>query len=78
MSDQITVHTDEITTSPGLIAQNSTDREKSRARPATRRNNSFFARLWPHVQAYGAALVESYAIVPSIATIFTAIFYFAS
>ncbi len=78
MGDQITVHTDEITTSPGLIAQNSTDREKSRARPATRRNNSFFARLWPHVQAYGAALVESYAIVPSIATIFTAIFYFAS
>lgn len=78
MGDQITVQTDEITTSPGLIAQNSTDREKSRARPATRRNNSFFARLWPHLQAYGAALITSYAIVPSIATIFTAIFYFAA
>jgi len=71
MSDQITVHTDEITTSPGLIAQNSTDREKSRARPDTRRKSSFFVRLWPHMQAYGASLLVSFAIVPIVAAFFT-------
>ena len=75
MGDQITIHTGEITTSPGLISQNYADREKSPAKPATRRKNGFFAHLWPLMQAYGAALVASYAIVPSIATIFTVVFY---
>ena len=71
MGDPITVHTDEITTSPGLLAQNSTDREKSRARPVIRHKNSFFARLWPHLQAYGASLLASFAIVPIVAAFFT-------
>jgi hypothetical protein len=75
MGDQITIHTGEITTSPGLMSQNHADREKSPAKPATRRKKGFFARLWPLMQAYGAALVASYAIVPSITTIFTVVFY---
>src|SRR5271165_6269728 len=77
MGDQITIHTGEITTSPGLMSQNYADREKSPAKPATRRKKGFFARLWPLMQAYGAALVASYAIVPSITTIFTVVFYLA-
>jgi len=75
MGDQLTIDTGEITTSPGLIPQNYAGREKSHAKPATRRKNGFFARLWPLMQAYGASLVGSYAIVPSIATIFTVVFY---
>ncbi len=71
MGEQITVHIDEKTTSPGLIAQNSTDHEKSRARPVTRRKNSFFVRLWPHMQAYGASLLASFAILPIVAAFFT-------
>ena len=75
MEDQLTIDTGEITTSPGLISQNYTDREKSLAKPATRRKNGFFASLWPLMQAYGASLAAGYAIVPSIATIFTVVFY---
>ncbi len=75
MRDQLNIVTDERTTLPGLIAQNSADHDKSRARPATRRKRGFFAHLWPRMQAYGAALLASYAIVPSIATICTVIFY---
>ena len=75
MEDQLTIDTGEITTSPGLISQNYTDREKSLAKPATRRKNGFFARLWPLMQAYGASLAAGYAIVPSIATIFTVVLY---
>src|SRR3989454_11226353 len=75
MEDQLTIDTGEITTSPGLIPQHYADREKFPAKPATRRKNGFFARLWPLMQANGAALVESYATVPSIATIFTVVFY---
>jgi hypothetical protein len=75
MGDQLTIDTGEITTSPGLVPQNYTVREKSPAKPVARRKNGFFARLWPLMQAYGAALVASYAIVPSIATIFTVFFY---
>src|SRR5215831_13182603 len=77
MDDQLTLDTDEITTSPGLIAQNSTDHKKIPVKSAVRRKKGFFARLWPLMQAYGAALVLSYAIVPSIATIFTVIFFLA-
>ncbi len=75
MEDQLTIDTGEITTSPGLISQNYTDREKSLAKPATRRKKGFLARLWPLIQAYGASLAAGYAIVPSIATIFTVVFY---
>ena len=75
MGDQLTIDTGDITTSPGLMPQNNADREKFPVKPATRRKNGFFARLWPLMQAYGAALVASYAIVPSIATIFTVVFY---
>ncbi|MGZ6368903.1 MAG: hypothetical protein ACXWPS_23465, partial [Ktedonobacteraceae bacterium] len=71
MGEQITIRTDEKTTSPGLIAQNSTDREKSHARSITRRKNSFFVRLWPYMQAYGASLLASFAIVPIVAAFFT-------
>ncbi len=78
MDDQLTLDTDEITTAPGLIAQNSTERNKSSARSSTRRRKAFSARLIPPMQAYGAALVASYAIVPSIATIFTVIFFLAT
>ncbi len=78
MEDQIALVTEEVTTSPGLIQQNATDRGKSHAEPAPRRKNGFFTRLWPYMQAYGAALVASYAIVPSIATILTIVFYLAS
>src|SRR5947209_16754845 len=77
MDDQLTLDTDEITTSPGLITQNSTDRNKSTIRTAARRKQGFFVRLGPLMQAYGAALVASYAIVPSIATIFTVILFLA-
>jgi hypothetical protein len=75
MEDQIALVTEEVTTSPGLIQQNANDHGKSHAESAPRRKNGFFARLWPRMQAYGAALVASYAIVPSIATIFTVVFY---
>ena len=75
MEDQIALVTEEVTTSPGLISQNATEPGKSHAKPATRRKNGFFTRLWPYMQAYGAALVASYAIVPSIATILTVGFY---
>ncbi|HYT36698.1 MAG TPA: hypothetical protein VEL49_05905 [Ktedonobacteraceae bacterium] len=75
MEDQLTIDTGEITTSPGLIPQNYADREKFSAKPATRRKKGFFARLWPLMQANGAALVSSCAIVPSIATIFTVVLY---
>lgn len=75
MGDQLTIDTGEITTSPGLRPQSYTDRENSHTKPVTRRKNGFFVRLWPSMQAYGAALVASYAIVPSIATIFTVVFY---
>jgi hypothetical protein len=77
MDDQLTIDTGEITTSPGLIAQNSTDYSKSSARAAARRKTGFFARLWPLMQAYGASLVSSYAIFPTVATIFTVVFYLA-
>src|SRR6266705_898141 len=75
MEDQLTIDTGEITTSPGLISQNYADREKSLAKPATRRKKGFLARLWPLMQAYGAALVASYAIVPSLAAVFTVVLY---
>ncbi|HYX49776.1 MAG TPA: hypothetical protein VE843_08535, partial [Ktedonobacteraceae bacterium] len=75
MDDQLTLDTDEITTSPGLIAQNSTDRNKPAAKPAARRRNGFFARLWPFMQAWGAALVASCPVIPTIATMFTVVFY---
>jgi len=75
MEDQFTIDTGEITTSPGLISQNHADREKFPVKPATGQKKSFFARLWPLMQAYGAALVMSYALVPYIATIFTVVFY---
>jgi hypothetical protein len=78
MGNQPTIDTGEITTSPGLMSQNYTDREKSSAKPATRQKKGFLARLWPLMQAYGTALVASYAIVPSIATIFTVVFYLAA
>src|SRR6266581_3388738 len=78
MEDQLTIDTGEITTSPGLISQNYADREKSLAKPATRRKKGFLARLWPLIQAYGASLAAGYAIVPSIATIFTVVFYLAA
>ncbi len=75
MEDQLTIDTGEITTSPGLMPQHYADRERVPAKPVARRKKGFFARLWPPMQAYGAALVASYAIVPSIATIFTVVFY---
>jgi hypothetical protein len=75
MEDQIALVTEEVTTSPGLVQRNATDHGKSHTEPAQRRKNGFFARLWPRMQAYGAGLVESYAIVPSIATILTVVFY---
>src|SRR6266480_174233 len=75
MEDQLTIDTGEIITSPGLIPQNYVEREKSPAKSATRRKNGFFARLWPLMQAYGACLLVSCAIVPSIATIFTVVLY---
>jgi hypothetical protein len=75
MGDPFTIDTDERTTSPGLVSQNSADPVKSTAKPATRRKKGFFARVWPFFQAYGAALMASYAIVPSLATVFTVVFY---
>jgi hypothetical protein len=75
MGDQVTIDTGEITTSPGLISQNYAVHEKSPARSYTRQKIGFIARLWPLIQAYGAALVVSYAVVPSIALILTVIFY---
>lgn len=71
MGDQLTIDTGEITTSPGLIPQNYASHEKSPAKPATRRKNGFFARLWPLMQAYGASLLASFAIVPIVATFIT-------
>jgi hypothetical protein len=71
MGDQLTIDTGEITTSPGLIPQNYADREKSPAKPATRRKNGFFTRLWPLMQAYGASLLASFAIVPIVAVFLT-------
>ena len=75
MEDQLTIDTGEITTSPGLISQNYADREKSLAKPATKRKKGFLARLWPLMQAYGAALVANYATVPSLAAVFTVVLY---
>jgi hypothetical protein len=78
MDDQLTLDTDEIMTSPGRITQNAPERNKPSAKSSTRRRNNFSARLRPLLQAYGAALVASYAIVPSIAAIFTVIFVLAT
>jgi hypothetical protein len=75
MDDQLTIDTGKITTPPVILPQNNTDREISPAKPATRRKKGFFARVWPFFQAYGAALMASYAIVPSLATIITVLFY---
>jgi hypothetical protein len=75
MEDQLTIDTGEITTSPGAIPQNYNGREKTPGISATRRKQGLFARLWPSIQAYGAALMASYAIVPSLATIITVVFY---
>src|SRR5271157_931600 len=75
MGDQLTIDTGEITTSPGLMPQNYTDREKFPFKPATRRKNGFFARMRPLMQAYGATLVGTYAIVPTVTAAFTVIFY---
>jgi MFS family permease len=77
MEDQLTIDTGEITTSPGitLTSQNYVDRDKFPAKPVAKQKIGFRVRVWPLMQAYGASLVASFAIVPIVAAVFTVVLF---